>query len=178
MSEQSVSSPTPDPTVKFGRRRFFAGLLAGGLGGGLLATGLRAVALGGPLGWGPGGWHGRHEWDPAAAKERLEFGADWMLSRVGATEAQRERVKVQLGEALRELAPLREEHRRNRQAILERLAQPTVDRAALEQLRQAELELAERASRRLLQTVAEVAEVLTPDQRVALVQRLERFHPH
>jgi Spy/CpxP family protein refolding chaperone len=101
-----------------------------------------------------------------------------MLGRVGATEAQREQVKAQLGEALRELGPLREQHRRHRQAILDRLAQPTVDHAALEQLRQAELELAEQASRRLLQTVAEVAEVLTPDQRVALVQRLERFHPH
>ncbi len=178
MSEHTVTSPTPAPATDRGRRRFFTGLLAGGLVGGLLATGLTTYGMGGPPGWGPGGWHGRRGWDPAAAQERLEFATDWMLSRVGATEAQRERVKTQVGEALRELGPLRDQHRQHRQALLERLAQPTVDRAALEQLRQAELQLAEKASARILQTVAEVAEVLTPDQRAALVQRIERFHPH
>lgn len=178
MSEHTVSSATSAPVNGRGRRRFFTGLLIGALGGGLLTTGLTAFGMGGPAGWGPGGWHGPRGWDPAAMQERLEFATDWMLSRVGATEAQRERVKTQVGEALRDLAPLRDQHRQHRRALLERLAQPTVDRAALEQLRQAELQLAEKASGRILQAVAEIAEVLTPDQRAALVQRIERFHRH
>ncbi len=173
MSEQTASSPTPAPATDRGRRRFFTGLLVGVLVGGLLTTGFTAFGMGGPAGWGPEGWHGPRGWDPAVAQERLEFATDWMLSRVGTTEAQRERVKTQVAEAHRELAPLRDQHRQNRQALLERLAQPTVDRAALEQLRLAELQLAERASSRVLQTVAEIAEVLTPDQRAALVQRIE-----
>jgi Spy/CpxP family protein refolding chaperone len=175
MSEQTVSSPTAAGTDR-GRRRFFVGLVTGGLVGGVLATGLTAFGIGGPPGWGPGGWHGRRGWDPAARQERLEFATDWMLSRVGATDAQRTQVKAQVSDALRDLTPLREQHVEHRQAMLERLAQPTVDRAALEQLRQAELQLAEKASARLLQAVAGIADVLSPDQRAALVQLVERFH--
>ncbi len=161
-----------------GRRRFFTGLLAGVLTGGILATGLTAFALGGPPRWGLAGWHGAHGGDPAAMQERMEFAVDWVLSRVGASDAQRQQVKSIVTKAHADLASLREQHLQHRRDFLERLTQPSVDRAGLEQLRQAELRLADQASARIVQAVADAADVLTPDQRAALVQHLERFHGH
>jgi Spy/CpxP family protein refolding chaperone len=101
-----------------------------------------------------------------------------VLSRVGASDAQRQQVKGIVAQAHADVASLRDQHLQNRQAFLERLTQPAVDRAGLEQLRQAELALADKASARLVKAVADVGDVLTPDQRTALVQHLERFHRH
>jgi len=178
MSDPQVLSPAPSTAAGGGRRRFLAGLLAGGLAGSMLATGVTALSFGmvGPSGWGRHGWHGRGALTPEAARERLEFAADWMLSRVDATEEQRQQVKATLAGALQDVAPLREQHHKNRKAFIEALTHPSVDRTALEQLRQAELKLAESASARIVQALADVADVLTPEQRAALVRMADRFH--
>jgi Spy/CpxP family protein refolding chaperone len=55
------------------------------------------------------------------------------------------------------------------------LTQPDVDRATLEDLRRAELQLAESASQRIVTALADVSAVLTPEQRVELVKMAERF---
>ena len=47
---------------------------------------------------------------------------------------------------------------------------------AIDAIRQAELELAEEASSRLVAAFADVAEVLTPEQRAELIELAERFH--
>ena len=56
-----------------------------------------------------------------------------------------------------------------------RLTQPNVDRATLEDLRRAELQLAESASSRIVTALADIADVLTPEQRAELVKMAERF---
>jgi Spy/CpxP family protein refolding chaperone len=84
-------------------------------------------------------------------------------------------VKAILASALQDLTPAREQHQGHRRAFLERLTQASVDRAALEQLRRAELTLAESASTRIVQALADAAEVLTPEQRVELVRLAEQF---
>jgi Spy/CpxP family protein refolding chaperone len=53
------------------------------------------------------------------------------------------------------------------------LTAPTVDRPALEALRAAQLAEADAASRRMVQAIADAAEVLTPEQRAKLAQRLD-----
>jgi Spy/CpxP family protein refolding chaperone len=72
--------------------------------------------------------------------------------------------------------PVREQHLAQRQALLEALKQPTIDRQALEQLRQAKLQLAETASSRLAEALADIAEVLTPEQRTELLAFAARWH--
>jgi Spy/CpxP family protein refolding chaperone len=173
-ADTGSSSPQPG-TPK--RRRFVTGLVAGGLLGGLMATAIGA--------WsnnhgGPGGWHGGGRWcrtsmSPEAQRERAEFATDWMLSKVNATDAQRSQIKAIVAAALQDLAPVRDEHRQHREAFLAALTQPSVDRATLEDLRRAELQLAENASQRIVTALAEVADVLTPEQRAELVKMAERF---
>ena len=157
-------------------RRFLAGLVTGGLVGGLLGGAASAWSNADA----PGGWHGRawcrgHGGDPAAQRERVEFTTDWLLKRVDANPGQREQIKSLLGRTLDELAPLREEHLRNRDAFVAAITQPSVDRAALDQLRRAELDLAGQASERIVNALADVAEVLTPAQRSELVKLAGQF---
>jgi Spy/CpxP family protein refolding chaperone len=182
MSERSRNTPSdsnPNPGTLGARgshRRLLAGLLTGGVIGGLLAGAVSAWSHSEA----PGGWHGRgwcrtHTANPAGERERLEFAADWVLNKIQATDAQREQVKGVLGQALQDLAPLRDRHRQHRDALAAALGQPAVDRAALEELRRAELELAEQASTRIVTALADIADALTPEQRAELLKLAEQF---
>ena len=51
----------------------------------------------------------------------------------------------------------------------------TIDRAALEKVRAERLAEADRVSKELVNALADVAEVLTPEQRVIVNERLEQF---
>lgn len=180
---------SPDPGSEAGvsrksrRRWLLGGLLAGGLFGSLatLSAGLHAQ-MAGPFGLHRvghghhGGWMGR-DLNPEALAERLDFATDWALTRVGANDGQRARVKAIVQAAAGDLSGLRLQHRENRAALVEALQAPAIDRAALEALRRAELQLAETASARLLAAVADAAEVLTPEQRARLAEGLAR-HRH
>ena len=56
------------------------------------------------------------------------------------------------------------------------LLQPSIDRAGLEALRVEQVQQADRASRRIVQGLADAAEVLTPSQRVRLAAHLKAVH--
>jgi periplasmic protein CpxP/Spy len=159
------------------KRRFFAGVITGGLLGGLLASSLTAWSNNdGGAGGGQGrGWCRHSSASPEAQRERMEFATDWMLNKVKATADQREKVKAIVAATLKDLADVREQHRENRDAFLAALAQPTVDRATLDQLRQSELHLADTASQRIVTTLADVSDVLTPEQRGELVKLAEQL---
>jgi len=58
------------------------------------------------------------------------------------------------------------------------LSQPSIDRAAIEALRANQLQLAEQASKRFTQALADVADVLTPEQRKQLAERMRRWRGH
>jgi protein CpxP len=85
-------------------------------------------------------------------------------------------VKSIVQNAINDLSEVKEQHQQNRQALLDTLGQPTVDRAALGEIRQSELQLAETASSRLVDAIADVAWVLSPEQRAKLIELVSRFH--
>ncbi len=123
------------------------------------------------------GWPGRHGvFDADTARERVEFAAGWALDSIDANEAQTTAIQGVLAKAIDEIAPLADAHRDNRDRIHQLLVAATIDRQALEELRQAELALADEASRLFVDTIADVAEQLDEEQRVALFERLHRFH--
>jgi Spy/CpxP family protein refolding chaperone len=156
------------------KRRFLAGLLTGGLAGVLLAGGAGFVAYAHD---GPGArCMGRHgNMGPEAMRNRVEFATEWMLTKVKATDQQKVKVKEIVGGAVTDLSGLREAHHGNREALLATLTADSVDRAKLETLRKAELELAERASQRITLALADVADVLTPEQRRGLAGLARSF---
>jgi Spy/CpxP family protein refolding chaperone len=76
------------------------------------------------------------------------------------------------------MAPLREKHREARRAVMELLAKPNVDRAAIEAIRAQEIQSADAMSRRFVQSLADVAEVLTPEQRAQLAEKMKSRRGH
>jgi protein CpxP len=183
---------TPDDTRSTGaqqtvqprsRRRFLTGVVTGGFLGSLLVGGLNLYshAHPGPGWWfraghGPGGSWRQGAYDPDMVRARIEFATDWILSRIEASDEQRQQVKAIVQATVQDLAPMREQHHQNHQTMLQALTQPSIDRAALGDIRDAELQLAEEVSKRLVTSLADIAEVLTPEQRTRLAEFMSHWH--
>jgi Spy/CpxP family protein refolding chaperone len=170
----------PDATQSPGSRRpwrrlaiaSLVGSLAAGLGAGL------AHAHGGPGGWG-GGWHrGADSTDPQAMQKRAEARVKWMLADIDATEAQQKKIAEIMTAAMTELRPLRQQAQEARREVMQLLSKPQIDRAALEALRAKQTQAMDQISRRFTQSLADAADVLTPEQRAKLAERMERRRGH
>ncbi|HYB99357.1 MAG TPA: Spy/CpxP family protein refolding chaperone [Candidatus Limnocylindrales bacterium] len=158
-------------------RRILGGLLLGGLAAGavgFLAGSTMPVADAALHAFSRGpGCHGEK------ARERIGTFVSFAMHRLDATDEQEERVQSVVAEAIDELEPLRDQHRAHRDELAALLSQPTVDRDAIEKLRQQELALAEELTQTIADAIADTADILTPDQRVELVAQLERLrHDH
>jgi protein CpxP len=124
---------------------------------------------------GPGFGHGLMQ-NPERAKAHAAFAVEWAFRAVGATEQQKEDGRVVVEQLVDRLVPLRERHLAHREAVARELVKPQIDRAALEQLRTEGLALADEATRIIVDGVADLAEVLTPEQRAELLDLVHRFH--
>jgi Spy/CpxP family protein refolding chaperone len=157
--------------------RFLAGFLMGALLAGSAVV-YSQVSRRSELGFSGLGWFGRHNGagNIETAIERAEFATDWMLTRIQATDEQRQRIRAVVDNAIRDLYPAKEQHQQNRQAMVQALLQTPVDRGALERARQSELQLAETVSSRLVGALADASEILTPEQRAQVAERISRFH--
>lgn len=174
---QPSFAPTDNKPTDSSRRRFFrraaivtviAGLATG--------IGLKALAYGhGFGGWHRGGFMGGPI-DPARLDEHLDRMLRHLYVEVDATDAQKQQLAPIVKAAARDLLPMRDRMRDARMQAVALLSQPSVDRAALEALRANQLQMAEQASRRVTQALADAADVLTPEQRKALAERIGRWH--
>ncbi len=163
-----------------GRRRLRRGFLWGALGAVALAAIVAArpiaAAVQGGARHGLGGRWGHHRLSPEAMHEHIQVGVKWALRGVDATEDQQKRVRDIVAGAVDDLHRLKDQHQRNREAFVAQLAGADVNREELEAVRKAEMALADDASRRLVQALADVAEVLTPEQRQGLLEHARRLH--
>lgn len=116
--------------------------------------------------------------DPAAAAARMDGMLKFMLADANATQEQRDKIATIMKAARNDLADTQQRLRDGRSKVIDLMAAPTIDRAALEQLRVEQTQLHETVSRRMLQAAADAAEVLTPQQRAKLAEthraRMER----
>jgi len=166
--------------------RFLIGI--GRIGGAIVALALAALigaALAGSAsagwgGWGRGPGFGHHgmmggTMDPAEVRERVERMVAHVAIEIDATDEQKQRLTTIFVGAANDLLPIRAKFVESRQAgeLVDLLTAPTVDRAAIESFRSDKMALADEASRRIAQALGEAAEVLTPEQRAEVGERLK-----
>jgi Spy/CpxP family protein refolding chaperone len=96
-----------------------------------------------------------------------------MLDAVGASEDQEAKIGSILRTGLEPMGKMHGDMANTHKALHQILAAPTVDRAALEQLRAAEIARIDGASRAAAGAMADAAEVLRPDQRAKLATLME-----
>jgi Spy/CpxP family protein refolding chaperone len=128
-------------------------------------------------GFGPP-WQARpwgQPFDPATVEDRADRMVRHLAIEVDATAEQQERLRGIVRSAVRDLLPLREKAMSSRQRGRELLTQTTIDRAAIETLRTEQMALADQATRRFSQALADAASVLSPEQRRKLAERVDRW---
>lgn len=153
-------NPSPNQSQ---RRRFFKLAAVSTAFAGLAGVGLGALARGRGEGRGP--------IDPARMQEHLDRMLKHMYVEIGATEAQQQKIDPIARQAAADLQPLRAKVREARREGMQLLSADTIDRAAIERSRAAQIAASDAASKRFTQALTDVAEVLTPAQRKTLAAR-------
>jgi periplasmic protein CpxP/Spy len=174
MVEQSNGKPSqagqvPSEDQRRGRRGTFlialvAVALVAGITGNLLS---KAFGQGGSwhhISWHDGGVFGG-PLSPAQIDDRIDRMTKHMAIELDATTDQQVKIANIAKAAVADLRPLHEKAHATRAQAITLLTAPTIDRSAIERLRAEQIGLAETASKRIAQALADVAEVLSPEQR-------------
>ena len=142
---------------------------------GLIAIVASVVAIaGGALAYAHsgGGHHGPMSADPQKHLEHMNA----MLTKVGASDAQKKQIEGILKPAFDEMKAAHETHGAAFRQFHEAILSPGIDRARLEALRADEIKSLDEASKRVVTAITDAAEVLSPDQRAALAKAIEEHH--
>jgi len=169
------SDPTPSARSRlrmlFNRQTVFAFLAGASLVGGVGAAAAAMAA---------NGWHHGMMMHGTESQADVAAHVDHVLKHlyveIDATDAQKDKIGPLVQQAASDLFPLHTQLQAAHVQIIQGLKQPTVDRAALEAARESHLQLADQASKRIVQLIGDVGDVLTPTQRNALATHLEQLH--
>ena len=140
------------------------GLLAG-VAGNLLPS---AFGQGFPWqhrGWGMGGGFMGGPLTPAQIDDRIDRMTKHMAIELDATADQQAKIAGIAKSAVADLRAMREKAQAARTQAITLLTAPTIDRTAIERLRAEQIALADTASKRIAQALADASEVLNPEQR-------------
>ena len=110
--------------------------------------------------------HGHNPWmmDAAQADKHIEMLVEHILP--DGTAAQKSRVTEIAKACFNDVKPIHQQLQEGHEAMTKLLAQPAIDRAALENVRADHVKKMDQMSRRVLAAAMDAAEVLTPEQRV------------
>ncbi len=100
----------------------------------------------------------------------------YVYDTVGADDAQKTKLAAISQSALDDLSPLHEQLAATHTQVFTLLTQDSIDRLAVEDLRASQMQVADAASKRITQFIADVAETLTPVQRKALAEHFAAHH--
>jgi Spy/CpxP family protein refolding chaperone len=133
------------------------------------------------LSYAEGPWHGGFAGmsgpvDPAAIEKHVEHMMKHLAVEVDATPDQTAKLVAIAQLAVKDLLPLREKLVADRRQFAELFSAASIDRAAIEKLRADHVGLAETATKRIAQAIADAADVLSPEQRRTLVDRISSWH--
>jgi periplasmic protein CpxP/Spy len=165
----SPADGTPPESGKRGRRGTFAialvaVALVAGVTGSLLSSAF-GQGFGPPFGWHHGGGMFGAPMTPAQIDDRIDRMTKHMAIELDATTDQQAKVASITKAAVSDLRAMREKALATRAQAVTLLTAPTIDRTAIERLRTEQMALADSASKRIAQALADVAEVLNPEQR-------------
>ncbi len=122
------------------------------------------------------GHHGdRH--DPERAKEHMQYATGWMLKRLDVEDDVEEQIQARLETAFDALVPVATAHKDSRDDWIQAmLGSERVDRDALAAQREATLTAATEAMQIVTDALADVADMLTPEQRAEIAEKIQRHH--
>jgi periplasmic protein CpxP/Spy len=172
------SAPASRPKSCRGRGRGAALIVVLVLIAGLTGAAITSAFSHGPgfaHGFGSGHWRGGMmggSFDPAQAEQRADRAVRHAAIELDATDAQQDKLRAVVKAAVKDLIPLREKTQAARLKARELLTQPTIDRAEIEKFRTEQVALADTFTKRVAQAIGDAAEILTPDQRRKLSDRL------
>jgi Spy/CpxP family protein refolding chaperone len=126
--------------------------------------------------WAMPGGHGHHGMGDMGGYGMMRGGRgiDRMLDGLNATDAQRSQIRQIFRAAADDLKAQREQRRALHERGLQVFSAPNVDAAAVESLRQQMVQLHDQASKRRMQAMLEASQVLTPEQRAKLAERMKQ----
>lgn len=99
-----------------------------------------------------------------------------MLKEVKASDEQKAKASEIVKASIAKGAPLADKLRDNHVQLRKLMSAASIDKAAIETLRAEQIKLADEASKLMTQTMQDVAEVLTPEQRAKLAEKMEKRH--
>ncbi len=136
-------------------------------------------------GGGGGGWfgrgHGRHRGDRFAnmsdeqVEKRITRMVKHLAIEIDATDDQTAKITTLLTAIAKDMRPLRKEFRAAGDEAKKLLLAEQIDRAALEKLRAERLAKVDEVSRQMMNAMADVADVLTLEQRKVVHERIDQM---
>jgi Spy/CpxP family protein refolding chaperone len=171
--------PSQGPAAAGKSRRFGAGRMALLAAAVALAAGTAGSLATSSFGYADDPWRPAFmdgQIDPAEAGKHVERVIKHLAVEVDATPDQTAKLVAIAQAAIKDLLPLRDKVQADRRQAVELFSATTIDRAAIEKLRADHVGLAETASKRIAQAIADAADVLTADQRRTLVERISAWH--
>jgi Spy/CpxP family protein refolding chaperone len=128
------------------------------------------------IGGGHGGHHkGLADISDADIEAHIERMVKHAAIEIDATQEQQEKITALITAVAKDLKPVHDQLRTTKKEIHDLLLADTIDRTALEKLRAERLAEAELISKNLINALADVAEVLSPEQRKLFDERIEQF---
>jgi periplasmic protein CpxP/Spy len=110
--------------------------------------------------------------DPAMLAESADRGVRHMAIEIDATADQEEKLRATVRDLVKDLVPLRSARVEAAERARALLIQPTIDKAEIEKFRAEQIAKVDAVSKRLAKAIGDAAEILTPEQRRKLVDRL------
>jgi protein CpxP len=144
-------------------------------GAGLMA-GIGAVAQGAGMGAMHHGMMLSANASPAEVSAHVDHMLKHLYVEIDATPAQQAQIGPLVQQAVTDLLPLRPQLQAGHTQFVQALTQSTIDRNAMETARESQLQLADQGSKRIVQLLGDVGNVLTPAQRQSLATHLQQMH--
>jgi len=174
MSEDTSNAAAPGRAIESrprGRRWLFAFFISAAAVFGFAAGKVHSAP------W----WHfagHRHALDAEEIDYLVDHRVNRMLSNVDATPEQRTKITSIVKATVNDVRALRKGPWDGREKFAGLLKADSIDRSALESLRAEQIGNADAATKRVVQGLADVAEVLTPEQRRKIIERWDSWHSH